>query len=132
MLGDDIAVADAPIVFKAHEADAAFACKLSGFPKRELAFRLGDLGLENAMHGLDVAAPCRFATELRRAERLHMNIADAGVGKACCKHVLGEAGASRKRNVANVHQRLYFGASEGGDEIPDANALVADRPDAAH
>jgi hypothetical protein len=41
MLGHDIAMADAPVVLQAHQADAAFACQFRSFRQRELALRLG-------------------------------------------------------------------------------------------
>ena len=131
-LGDDVAVADAPIVFEAHQADAAFACELSRFRKRKLAFRFGEAPLENAMHRLGVTTTRGFAAKFWSAERLYVNVADAGVGQARRENVLGETGAAREWDVAHVHQRLHFRRFQRNDEIRNTDAFIADGPDAAH
>jgi len=94
MLRHDVAVADAPIVLEAHQADAALARQPRRFGEGQLALRLSESRFENAMHGLGVAAARGFAAKLRRAQRFHVNVANTGVGQACREDVLRETGAA--------------------------------------
>lgn len=128
---DDRAVAQAPVVLQAHEADAALAGELGGFRKRELTFRFDQSRFEETLHGRGVAAACGLPAGFRRAERFHVKIEDAALGEAGGEHVLGKAGAARIGDFAHVHQHFHLGGFERGDEVADADTLVADGPDAA-
>jgi hypothetical protein len=128
VLGDDIAVADPPVMLKAHEADALLARERRRFRQRELALRLDQSRFEDSTHRLGIAATRGFAASFRRAERLHVNVADAGVSEARGKHVLGKAGASRIGDLAHVDQCFHFRGFQHRDEIRNTDAFVADRP----
>ncbi len=125
-------MADAPIVLKAHEADATFAGELRGFCQRKLTLRLGKASFENPAHRLRVAAPCGLPPSLRRAERLHMNVTDVCLGQAGGKHMLGEASPARIGDLAHIHERPDFRRLQRRHKIRNADAFVADGPDAAH
>jgi hypothetical protein len=132
MLSDNVAVADTPIVLKTHETNAAFARERRGLGQRELALRFDQVRLIDAAHGLGVAATRGFASEFRCAQRLHVNVADAGFRQACGEHVLGEARTAGIGDLAHVHERFHFRGFQRLNEIRNTDAFVADGPDAAH
>ena len=132
MLRDDAAMADAPIVLKAHQANTALAGERRSLREGELAFRLDQVRFVDSAHGFGVAATRRFAPEFRGAERLHVNVADAGLGEAGRKHMLGKAGAARIGDFAHIHQRFHFRGFQRCHEIWNTDAFIADGPDAAH
>jgi hypothetical protein len=131
MLGDNIAVAEAPVMLKAHQADTPFAGKRRGFRQRKLAFRLDQPRFVDTAHGFGVATSRRFAAGFRRAERFHVNVADALFSEAGGEQMFGKAGAPRIGDLAHIHQCLHFRGFQCRDEIWDTDALVADGPDPA-
>lgn len=128
MLRDDVAMADAPIVLKTHQANAALAGERRCLRQRELTFRFDQARLVDAAHGFGVATARRLASQFRRAERLYVNVADAGFSKAGGEHMFGKARAARVGDLAHVHQRFHFRGAQRCDEVGDADALVTDGP----
>ena len=132
MLCNDAAVADAPIVLETHQADAVAVGKFRCLRERKLAFRFNETSFIDADHGFGVATSRRFAPELRRAQRLHVDVADADLSEASGEHMLGKSGAARIGDLAHIDKCPNLCGLQRSDKIRNTNALVADGPDAAH
>jgi len=119
-------VAAAGVSLEAQKGDALLARRMPQLLKRRLGLGLLHMGVEDGVHGRDVALARRVAPGLGRPQRPQLKIVEPFRPQAFAQHGFGEACDAGRGDSAHVGHQLDPGGLQPVDDLGLRRPLVAD------